>query len=136
MLTALGNFGSSISSYNGALVLLYFDIGSSNYDNLYKVIILKSITRLLPLILIPYLVPNGGPLTPVEEDVSENGIAMSGLRKNGYSGVVDVSSHPHSSLLRTGSSNNSTHDNENANSSIKMTKSPFRSADECDIATI
>jgi hypothetical protein len=61
LLTALGNFGSSISAYSGSLVLSYFDVSDDNYENLVTVIILKCCCRLVPILLIPFLIPDGSP---------------------------------------------------------------------------
>lgn len=67
LLTALGNFGSSISSYFGAFVLQYFDIRTGHFDNLVLVILIKSCSRVLPILLIPFLVPRGSPYSDDEE---------------------------------------------------------------------
>lgn len=61
ILTALGNFGTSVSVYFGSLLLKYFNIRDGNYDNLVLVIVLKCLSRLLPVLLIPLLVPRGAP---------------------------------------------------------------------------
>ena len=61
LLTALNNFGSSISVYSGSLVLYYFDIKDGNYQNLVTVIIIKCCCRLLPILLIPFLIPDDSP---------------------------------------------------------------------------
>lgn len=61
LLTALSNFGSSISVYSGSLVLYYFDVKDGNYQNLVTVILIKCCCRLLPIFLIPFLIPDDSP---------------------------------------------------------------------------
>ena len=73
ILTALGNFGASISAYSGSLVLQYFEIRDGNYDNLVLVIFLKCASRLLPMLLIPLLVPRGAPFEAREGSVAGGG---------------------------------------------------------------
>jgi hypothetical protein len=75
LLTALGNFGSSISVYSGSLVLSFFEVSEENYDNLVTVILLKCLCRLLPILLIPLLIPNGSPYD--KEEGSEGGEGQS-----------------------------------------------------------
>jgi hypothetical protein len=100
ILTALGNFGSSVSVYYGSLVLQYFDIRDGNYDNLVLVICLKCASRLLPLLLIPLLVPTGAPfegeVSPdgrgsISRPVRQKGGGYSSLEVNSSHGSVDRS---------------------------------------------
>ena len=71
ILTALGNFGTSVSVYFGSLVLQFFDIRDGNYKHLVLVICLKCASRLLPLLLIPLLVPPGAPYEGLDKkDIS------------------------------------------------------------------
>ena len=57
----LRNFGSSLSSQTGALLLDFYDIEVGSYDNLSKVIVIKSVCRFLPILLVPLLIPPGAP---------------------------------------------------------------------------
>eukprot|EP01042_Synura_sphagnicola_P000089 gene89-89_t len=61
MLMSLANLGGAVSSLLGALLLLFFNISSDNYDNLVWVYVVKSGCRLIPLFLIWLLVPDGAP---------------------------------------------------------------------------
>lgn len=79
LLTALGNFGTSVSVYLGSLVLQYFDIRDGNYDNLVLVICLKCASRLLPLLLIPVLVPRGAPYEGASPGSSKSGSSYASL---------------------------------------------------------
>lgn len=74
LLTALNNFGSSISAYSGSLVLSYFDVNDQNYDHLVTVILLKCCCRLIPILLIPFLIPNSSPYSSEnkEKDVDQS----------------------------------------------------------------
>lgn len=67
LLTALNNFGSSISAYSGSLVLSYFNVTDGNYDHLVTVILLKCCCRLIPIMLIPFLIPDGSPYSSDKE---------------------------------------------------------------------
>ena len=64
MLTALGNFGTAVSSYVGASLLIIFNVNSENYDNLKWIICVKMICRSVTLCLVPFLVPVGCPNDP------------------------------------------------------------------------
>mmetsp|Transcript_31348 Transcript_31348/g.58343 ORF Transcript_31348/g.58343 Transcript_31348/m.58343 type:complete len:551 (-) Transcript_31348:1096-2748(-) len=101
ILTALGNFGTSISVFFGSLVLQYFDIRDGSYDNLVLVIFLKCASRLLPLLLIPLLVPTGAPF---EVDSRNNSESVQQRRGGGYSTLDMDSSHSALSLDRSWSS--------------------------------
>jgi hypothetical protein len=64
MLTALGNFGTAVSSYIGASLLIIFNVNTQNYDNLKWIICVKMICRSVTLVLVPFLVPVGCPNDP------------------------------------------------------------------------
>eukprot|EP01041_Mallomonas_annulata_P003967 gene3967-7905_t len=64
MMMSLSNFGAAVSVYLGALLLMVLGIQSGDYSNLTYAIIIKAFCRLLPLLLIPLLVPNGSPSDP------------------------------------------------------------------------
>jgi hypothetical protein len=82
LLTALGNFGSSISAYSGSLVLSYFDVNDQNYDNLVTVIILKCCCRLVPILLIPFLIPDGSPYSSDDHKEHVSGEDVEGSVRN------------------------------------------------------
>lgn len=75
LLTALGNLGSSFSGYSGNVLLSLLHITSNDYRNLSIAIIVKSISRLLPIILIPFLIPPGA---PDENNQHENSTSNAG----------------------------------------------------------
>lgn len=114
ILTALGNFGSSVSVYSGSLVLRYFDIRDGNYDNLVLVICLKCASRLLPLLLIPVLVPRGAPFEEGGTVETSGGANGSGRRnklvggQGGYESLNVDSSHSANSSCG-GTSSHSSH---------------------------
>ena len=80
MITSLGNFGESVSSYVGASLLSIFSVSRENYDNLKWVIVIKMCCRSLILLLIPYLIPWGCPNDPPD---SSNTAASKGNYGNG-----------------------------------------------------
>jgi hypothetical protein len=138
ILTALGNFGSSVSVYSGSLVLQYFDISDENYSNLVLVICLKSASRLLPLLLVPILVPRGAPFEkkqktpgPVDGDGDEDEDGGGDVRRNsrqrhsqhvgggGYQslgGPEEMNSSGHSNNSISNSSNNSSSSSSSSSS--------------------
>jgi hypothetical protein len=75
MMMSLSNFGSAVSVYLGALLLMSLGIESGNYENLTWAICIKACCRLTPLLLIPILIPSGSPSDPSElnSDISTNG---------------------------------------------------------------
>lgn len=89
ILTALGNFGSSMSAYSGSLVLQWFDVRDGSYDGLVSVLVIKCLSRLLPLLLIPVLVPRGAPCDESASG-SEGGVEMG---RKGYESVEEDSWH-------------------------------------------
>eukprot|EP00602_Paraphysomonas_sp_CaronLab_P009170 CAMPEP_0185032074 /NCGR_PEP_ID=MMETSP1103-20130426/19919_1 /TAXON_ID=36769 /ORGANISM="Paraphysomonas bandaiensis, Strain Caron Lab Isolate" /LENGTH=560 /DNA_ID=CAMNT_0027567833 /DNA_START=250 /DNA_END=1932 /DNA_ORIENTATION=+ len=101
LLTALGNFGSTVSVYMGSLVLVYFDVRQDHFDNLVIVILIKTFSRLLPILLVPFLVPHGSPFDPNEDTAKEN-TKSKNKKKYKSSGYENVDSSIHS-LSTTGS---------------------------------
>ena len=61
MMMSLSNFGSAVSVYLGALLLLVLGIQGGDYRNLVWAITIKSCCRLLPLLMVPLLIPAGSP---------------------------------------------------------------------------
>jgi hypothetical protein len=142
ILTALGNFGTSISVYFGSLVLQYFDIRDGNYDNLVLVIVLKCASRLLPLLLIPLLVPRGAPFEAATATATATDRPASGggggcelqarrgaggqKSRGGYQEVLDEEDSCHGvpgDLLTTTSSTSSSSSNKNNNTTTTTTSS-------------
>ena len=75
LLTALGNLGSSFSGYSGNVLLTYLNITSDDYSNLAFAIIIKSMSRLLPILLIPFLIPSGAPDQHGQSSCSSNNVS-------------------------------------------------------------
>eukprot|EP00929_Paragymnodinium_shiwhaense_P026671 TRINITY_DN15807_c0_g2_i1.p1 TRINITY_DN15807_c0_g2~~TRINITY_DN15807_c0_g2_i1.p1 ORF type:complete len:609 (+),score=89.65 TRINITY_DN15807_c0_g2_i1:225-1829(+) len=65
LLTSLSNFGTSGGSLLGVSLLEFMGVVDGNYDNFANVVFLKSVFRLLPLLIIPILVPNLTPSDPI-----------------------------------------------------------------------
>lgn len=74
MLVSLNNLGATVSIYNGSFLLITFGVNEDNYDNFVWVILIKSLCRLLPILLIPFLIPIGAPQEEDDdkEDVEHN----------------------------------------------------------------
>jgi len=70
----LSNFGSKIGSYMGiGLLHVLGGVHAPHFENLRLLVLIRSLTRALPILLIPYLVPRGTPLGDLElpEDDAE-----------------------------------------------------------------
>jgi hypothetical protein len=61
MLMALSNFGNTVGIYFGSFLVVSFGVTDTNYDNFVWVIVVKSLCRLIPIISIPFLIPDGAP---------------------------------------------------------------------------
>lgn len=61
MLMALSNFGNTVGIYFGSFLVVSFGVTDTNYDNFVWVIVVKSLCRLLPILSIPFLIPDGAP---------------------------------------------------------------------------
>jgi hypothetical protein len=64
MTMGLSNFGGSLGDYFGIGLMVAFDLDAHQYEHLPQFVICRSIFRLLPLCLIPFLLPNGSPDEP------------------------------------------------------------------------
>jgi len=70
----LSNFGAKMGSYAGIAVLHALGgVDQPHFHNLRTLVILRSLTRALPILLIPSLVPNGSPSDP-DPDAGTHGI--------------------------------------------------------------
>jgi hypothetical protein len=70
MLMALSNFGNTVAIYNGSFLVVLFGVDDDNYDNFVWVVVVKSLCRLLPILFIPWLIPDGAPQE--DEDNGQN----------------------------------------------------------------
>ena len=66
MIMGLSNFGGTMSEYSGIGLLLITQVDKHQYDNLWLYVLLRSLAKLLPLLLIPFLIPSGSPLVGIE----------------------------------------------------------------------
>ena len=73
MLMALSNFGTTVAELLGTSLLEFLKVRGDNYDNLSTAITLKSLCRMLPILLIPLLVPNLTPNDPIDVDHGGDG---------------------------------------------------------------
>lgn len=60
----LSNFGGGLGGYFGVGLMEAFGLGSHQYEGLSSFVLTRSLFRLIPLILIPFLVPEGSPDSP------------------------------------------------------------------------
>jgi len=84
LLMSLSNFGASVGSLVGVSVLEFAGVVDDNYDNLADVILWKSLSRLLPLLIIPLLVPN---LTPSDPIITETQTTTAGADEGSSSSL-------------------------------------------------
>ncbi|KAH9253635.1 hypothetical protein BASA81_008471 [Batrachochytrium salamandrivorans] len=63
MTMGLSNFGGTLGEYFGVGLMEWFGLGAHQYDQLGEFVIARSLCRLLPLLLIPLLLPQGSPDT-------------------------------------------------------------------------
>lgn len=85
MLMALSNFGNAISKYIGTALVLIFGVTDTNYDNFIWVVVSKSVIMLSPVLLVPFLIPDGCPQDDEEEEdegEDEDDTLYSTLRKS------------------------------------------------------
>ena len=68
LLMALSNFGGDVGSYVGVGLLRGFGVSRADWTNLPKVVLIKSLARLIPVLLIPLLIPDA---SPADEILSE-----------------------------------------------------------------
>ena len=66
---SLINLGETIGILFGTFILHYFEVSETNYDNFYLAIIWKGLLRLLLILFVPLLAPDGTP--EGEEDGKE-----------------------------------------------------------------
>ena len=59
---AMSNFGGLVSGYFG-VALLYFlgGVGAPSFDGVIELTVIRGICRLIPLLLVPFLIPVGNP---------------------------------------------------------------------------
>jgi hypothetical protein len=71
---ALSNFGGDVGSYLGVGLMEFFKVSRHDYTNLPTLVLIKALTRLIPIALIPFLVPDASPmdeiLTPSEREMT------------------------------------------------------------------
>lgn len=67
----LSNFGATVGGYMGNGLMWLLGVQAPVYNNLGLFVIIRSIMRLLPLLLIPILVPDGSPATENSEEEEE-----------------------------------------------------------------
>eukprot|EP00929_Paragymnodinium_shiwhaense_P026668 TRINITY_DN15807_c0_g1_i3.p1 TRINITY_DN15807_c0_g1~~TRINITY_DN15807_c0_g1_i3.p1 ORF type:complete len:444 (+),score=42.89 TRINITY_DN15807_c0_g1_i3:749-2080(+) len=72
LLMSLANFGGNVANLFGVSLLEFSGVVDGNYDNFPAVIIMKSVFRLLPLLIIPILVPNLTPNDPIDPIETES----------------------------------------------------------------
>jgi hypothetical protein len=60
----ISNFGGTLGEYFGVGLMLIFKVEAHQYDALPGFVIARSLFRLLPLLMIPWLLPQGSPDTP------------------------------------------------------------------------
>lgn len=65
---ALSNFGGDVGSYVGVGLLRGFGVSRADWTNLPKVVLIKSLARLIPVILIPLLIPDASPADEILSD--------------------------------------------------------------------
>lgn len=74
---ALSNFGGDVGSYMGVGLLRIFEVNRENWSNLPTVVLIKSLARFLPILLIPFLIPDASPadeiLTEKEKHLKDEG---------------------------------------------------------------
>ena len=62
----LSNFGATIGEYFGVGLMVAFDVDTHKYDQLQTFIVVRSLFRLVPILLVPLLLPGGSPDNPPE----------------------------------------------------------------------
>jgi len=60
----LSNFGGTLGGYFGVGLMVIFGVDTHKYDRLPEFVVARSLFRLLPMCLIPFLLPNGSPSDP------------------------------------------------------------------------
>ena len=132
MMMSLNNLGGAVSSYLGALLLLFFDVNSDNYSNLVWVILIKTACKLFPLALIPILIPVGSPSDVEPEDTSNhsegstsNKVLLDGKLKAMELGTLVVNKKNGVSNSADGFNSNSNDGNTAASSSVSISNSGY-----------
>jgi hypothetical protein len=115
LLMALSNFGNTVGIYFGSFLLVIFGVTDDNYDNFIYVVVVKSLCRLLPILFIPFLVPDGS--AQEHEDCDDNDTDSQVNRNTLLNGCIVTSSDDVSSP------NNSKHNLEVGNVNLHSTYS-------------
>ncbi len=68
LLMALSNFGGDVGSYMGVGLLRIFDVTRNDWSSLPKVVLIKSLARFIPILLIPFLIPDASPADEILSD--------------------------------------------------------------------
>lgn len=68
LLMALSNFGGDVGSYMGVGLLKAFNVHRGDYSKLPNVVLIKTMCRFIPVLLIPLLIPDA---SPADEILSE-----------------------------------------------------------------
>ena len=68
LLMALSNFGGDVGSYMGVGLLKAFNVSRGDYSKLPDVVLVKTMCRFIPVLLIPLLIPDA---SPADEILSE-----------------------------------------------------------------
>ena len=73
ILAAIGNFagGNFLAPMAGAWLLEVLNINNNNYDNLPWAVLIRTLSRLVPIIFIPFLVPSGCSADKTRFDTNE-----------------------------------------------------------------
>ena len=66
VMMSLSNFGYDVGTYFGAMLLTVCGVTDDDYTSFPIVVAIKSLMRLLPIILVPFLVPRGTPQDAAE----------------------------------------------------------------------
>ncbi|TFJ86771.1 hypothetical protein NSK_001859 [Nannochloropsis salina CCMP1776] len=89
LLMALSNFGGDVGSYMGVGLLKAFSVSRADYSRLPQVVLVKTFCRFIPVMLIPFLIPDASPADEIltekekllkegedEEGDGEDGVEM------------------------------------------------------------
>ncbi|MCL7046923.1 hypothetical protein MKW94_021369 [Papaver nudicaule] len=89
LLMSIDNFGSLTSSWGGGLLLHVLNVTRMKFDNLWLVILVRNIVRLLPLALL-FLVPGSDPSSSILTDKISKANEDEGVGKAGNIELVSL----------------------------------------------